>query len=421
MKDSGKAIVLKNTIMLYAMTAAKYIFPLLLFPYLTRALTPTYYGIITYMTSIANYVSIVIDFGFNLSATRKIAQNKNDPEKVQKIYSAVVAGRGLLALASGVAVFILSLFTPILRENFPVLFAYYLSMAVLVFLPDYIYRGFEKMQGITIRYVISKIVTTVLTLLVVKGPEQILYVPIFNGVGNLCSVLFTLFDLKKTFGISLVRTCWRDIREEISSSWIFFVSTFATTAFTFANTLFMGFVDMSETDIAYWGVAFQLISLVLSMYDPIVSSLYPRMVISKDIKLIRYAFFLIMPIVVAGCIFCYFGAPLFVQIVGGEGYEGAILIFRLMIPVLLFSYPAQLFGFPVLGPIGQEKYVTTATVIGSIFHVLGLVLLLLAGQFTLITIAVLRSITEFVFMAMRVYFFMKNKHLYSSEPCRQPA
>ena len=41
MKDSGKAIVLKNTIMLYAMTAAKYIFPLLLFPYLTRALTPT--------------------------------------------------------------------------------------------------------------------------------------------------------------------------------------------------------------------------------------------------------------------------------------------------------------------------------------------------------------------------------------------
>ena len=397
------------------MTVAKYVFPLLLFPYLTRILTPSFYGIITYMTSVANYVSIIIDFGFNLSATRKIATNKDNREKVQTIYSAVVIGRVALAIISGIVVFILALFVPIMRENLGVLIAYYFSTAVLVFLPDYIYRGFEKMQGITIRYVIAKIITTVLTLVIVKGPEQILLVPLFNGIGNVCSVVFTIFDLKKKYGIRITRVTMSSVLEEIKSSWVFFISTFATTAFTLANTLFMGFVNMSEVDIAYWGVAFQLISIVISLYDPIVSSLYPRMVISKDLKLIKYAFFIIMPIVVLGCIVCYFAAPFFVKIVGGEGYEGAIIIFRLMIPVLLFSYPAQLFGFPVLGPIGKEKSVTAATIIGSLFHILSLCLLLVTNNFTLIMIAILRSITEMVFMTMRVFFFFKHRHIYTTK------
>lgn len=409
--DNDGNIVLKNSIMLYLMTFAKYLFPLLLFPYLTRILMSEYYGIVTYMTSIVNYISMIIDFGFNFSATRKISINRYDVKKIREIYTAVIKAKIILGIISGVFISLFIPFVPILKENLIVLIAYYISTVILVFLPDFIYRGLEEMKGITIRYCLSKAITTILTILVVKGPDQLIWVPIFNGVGNAISILFTWIHLKRKFNILFTKIRIQESIEEIKGSFIFFVSTFASTAFTFANIIFMGFADFSESDIAYWGVAFQLITLVMSLYEPITASIYPRMVKSRNVKLIKNALVYVMPIILVGVIVCYFGAPFFVNIVAGAGYEISVNIFRIMLPVLIFTYPAQILGFPVLGPIHKEKYVTITTIMTAVFHLSGLVFLLSVNKFILINIAVLRSITELVLMLLRIYFYYLNRRV----------
>lgn len=410
------SIVLKNTFSLYFMTIAKYVFPLLLFPYLTRILGTETYGVVTYMTAVANYVSLVIDFGFNFSATRKISKCREDKRAVAKVYASVVQAKVMLGLLSGVGVVVLVPFIPILRENFAVLIAYYISTVILVFLPDFIYRGFEQMQGVTIRYVLSKAITTALTLLLVKGPEHLLLVPIFSGVGNLVSIMFTWIHIKKSFGLTFRFESFRCALLEIKESSVFFISTFASTAFTLANTLFMGIVNLSETDIACWGVAFQLISIVMSLYEPITTSIYPRMVSSKNLKLIHMALFLAMPVILTGIVFCYFMAPILVDIVAGTGYDTAVDVFRIMLPVLLFTYPAQLLGFPVLGAVNKEKYATSSTVVSAIFHIVGLILLIASRSFTLVSVAILRSMTEFIFMVLRICFYLKVRRCFVERP-----
>ncbi len=415
--NKDENVVIHNTFMLYLMTIAKYVFPLLLFPYLTRVLTSDYYGIVTYMTSVVSYVSLIIDFGFNFSATRKIAQAKDNIERINQITANVIQAKVILAAASGLFVMILVPFVPLLKENLLVLVAYYLSTAILAFLPDFVYRGLEQMQGITIRYVLSKIITTILTLLVVKGPEDLIFVPIFNGVGNLFSILVTWIHLNKNFNVKFLLRKWRESLTELKESFVFFVSTFASTAFTLANTILMGFVDMSTSDIACWGVAFQLISVVMSLYEPITSSLYPRMVSAKKLKLLKMAICLVLPLIVVGLVICWVGAEFFVEIVSGPGYEKAVWVFRLMLPVLLFTYPAQVLGFPALAPVHQEKYATRATVIAAVFHILGLILLIVFNQFLLLNIAVLRSITELIFMCVRVYYFSRIRGYYNE--CKQ--
>ncbi len=409
-------VVLKNTFMLYLMTIAKYVFPLLLFPYLTRVLGVEKYGVVTYMTAVASYVSLAIDFGFNFSATRKISKCRDDKQAVAKVFASVVQAKVILGLLSGVGVALLVPFVHILRENFVVLVAYYFSTLLLAFLPDFIYRGTEQMQGMTMRYVLSKAVTTGLTLLLVKGPEHLLLVPIFNGVGNLVSVVFTWSHLKKLIGITFHFEPLRYSFSEIRESCVFFISTFASTAFTLANTALMGIVSLQEADIACWGVAFQLVSIVISLYEPITTSIYPRMVSSKNLKLVRTALFLAIPVILVGIAFCYFMAPILVNIVAGEGYDAAIKIFRIMLPVLLFTYPAQLLGFPVLSAVNKEKYATISTVVSAIFHVVGLILLIAFQAFTLVSVAILRSMTEFVFMNLRVYFYMKVRKCFAERP-----
>lgn len=410
MNKSNK-ILAKNTSMLYLMTIAKYVFPLLLFPYLTRVLTPSYYGIITFMTSITSYLSILIDFGFNFSATRKIAQNKTDTAFVNRVYASVVQGKVILALAGGIVVLCIAPFIAILRENPLLLLFYYLSVVLLAFLPDFIYRGMEQMQGITFRYVLSKAITTVLTLLIVKGPQDILLVPLLNGAGNMVAILFTWVNIKRTYQVKYKPVSLRQSFSDLKESTVFFISTFASTAFTAANTLFMGFVNMPAAQIACWGVAFQLISVVMSLYEPITSSVYPRMVLSKDFGIIKKILLIIQPLIICGLVFCYFTAPLLIKIVAGVGYEEAIPVFRYMLPVLFFTFPAQLLGFPVLGALKKEKYATRATVLAAIFHISGLIVLCACGYFSLISLAVLRSCTEFIFMLARVQYVWKNRKL----------
>ena len=97
------------------------------------------------------------------------------------------------------------------------------------------------------------------------------------------------------------------------------------------------------------------------------------------------------------------------NIVGGENYEDAYVLFRFMIPILLFSFPAQVYGWPTLGAIGKVKSTTVSTVITASVQVLGLVVLIVTDNFDLISIALLRCFTEFLLMAIRMFIAYRNK------------
>ena len=138
--------LIKNTIMLYIMTAGKYLLPLITLPYLTRVLTPNYYGIATYMTSTMTYFQVLIDFGFIYSATRDASLHRADKKRLGEILSQTIAAKLILCLLGFLIMLIMVPFVTIMKENFVLTLLYFLSVAITIFLPDYIYRGLEKME-----------------------------------------------------------------------------------------------------------------------------------------------------------------------------------------------------------------------------------------------------------------------------------
>ena len=70
--------VVNNTAMLYIMSIAKLIFPLLTFPYLTRVLSEDAYGFVSYTKTCMNYMQLIIDFGFILSSVKDIVNANGD-------------------------------------------------------------------------------------------------------------------------------------------------------------------------------------------------------------------------------------------------------------------------------------------------------------------------------------------------------
>lgn len=98
-----------NTFFLYIMTFSTQLLNVITVPYLTRVLGPTTYGRIGLAVAYMTYVQLILDFGFLLSATQKVAQNKTDTEFLSKLVSAVTAIK--LVLSAVVAIVFLAFFS----------------------------------------------------------------------------------------------------------------------------------------------------------------------------------------------------------------------------------------------------------------------------------------------------------------------
>ena len=404
--------IASNTIMLYLMTFAKMIFPLITLPYLTRILSIDGYAVVAYVKSAMVYMQIFLDFGFMLSATKEIARADNCKEKISEIFGEALTAKIVLAIAGCVIILISCFFIPILFDNIIYTFLAYISVALTILLPDFLFRGIEKMESITIRFIIMRGISTVLTFVFVKGDKQLFVIPILDIVGALSAIIWTWTEIYR-LGYKPIFVSFKRVMNALKVSFIYFVSDAATTAFGALNTLLVG-IYLSKQDIAFWSVAMQLISAVQSLYSPINSGIYPQMVRDKNMKLVVKIFSLCLPVIVGGTLFAYFGGEWVIVLISGEKYREAVGIFRWLLPLLLISFPSMLFGWPCLGAIDKQKAVTISTVSSAILQIVILVILIVMGHLSLFTIALTRIISEVLLLTVRLFYCYKYRREFNN-------
>lgn len=403
MTSSNKTFA-KNTFFLYIMTGAKFVLPLIITACLTRRLGPDAYGVISYLTPVMGYFILLFDFGFNFSATKKIAQHRADPVLIEKTIAAVYTAKILLVLAGFLPLMLLLLCIDLLRQYVLLTVLYYLSTAAQIFIPDFLYRGLEKMEGVTTRYILAKLITAVLIFLAVRDDGGLILVPLAYLIGTVAAALHTNHHMAKKLGYRVALGGLREAAAELRESGIYFVSTFASTALSVTSTFVMGIVGMPTAQIAYWGVAFQVVQAVQAMYDPITTSIYPHVAGKRDHKFVLLITLCLLPLVAAGCVLLYWLAGLAVKIIAGSAYLAAVPVLQALTPMLLFSFVAQMLGFPLLGALGRERQASFTTLVAAGAQILGLVGLALSHHFTLLSLALLRNVTELIFMILRIYF-----------------
>lgn len=406
MKKQGNELA-KNTAMLYIMNIAKIIIPLVSLPYLTRVLSKDAYGIVAYVKAVMQYMQIVIDFGFLLSATKDIVQTKGITSKINAVLGDTLLAKLLLVAVAFIVLGILTVTIPLLRANILLTLLSFVPVALTCLLMDYLFRGIEQMQVITYRYVAMKLISTALAFVFVRSDADILWIPILDILGSLVAVFLVAFEVKKR-GYQLVFTGFRSVLNKLKDSFIYFLSNMATTTFNALNTLLIG-IYMNAQDVADWSLCLQMVTAVTSMYAPVTESLYPHMVKTKDLGLVKKTAKIFMTLIVIGCVLLFFIAQYVLFIVGGEGYIDTAPLLRSFIPLLFFCFPAMLVGWPTLGAINRVSETTKTTIITASLQLTGMILLVVMDSFTVINLALLRGCTEACLFVLRFYYVRKYR------------
>ena len=410
-KEREKGSFIENAVMLYILQFSNMFLGLVTVPYQTRIMGAEIFGKLNVAAAIMMYFQLLMDFGFILSAVAKISRHRDDPQVLSKVLTCVTWAKALFFAVSLLVVELC--ISPGLEDNSMRLmyFFYLLATGTNSFLPDYMYKGLERMSIITVRTVLIKLFFTAMIFLFLRTKEQYFLVPLFTAIGNTGAIVAVYWHLIKKMGVHFCRVTVREVFLEIKESFWFFVSKIASTVYTSTNTIILGGMDASGAlPGTYSAASDKIITPVRNMMNPISDSLYPHMIKHRNFKLIKRTLLIFMPLIALGCgVLFVFAEPICIGFFGDD-FGASILPLRALLPVVLFTLPNYVLGFPTLGAMGLAKYANLSTVFGTVIHLINLGIAFFTGHLDVLTLCLLTSLTEFLILLFRVVVIFLNRN-----------
>ncbi len=405
-----RSSLVENTILLYILQFSTLALGLLTQGYQVRVMGMEAVGILGAAQYTVNFFQILIDFGFVMSATAKIAQHREDKAYLDRILTCVVLAKCLFSLLSFAILFVI--IAPGLGDG-RILLAYslyLLSTVALSLLPDFMYRGLEQMAAITVRAVSIKLFATVMIFVFIHSPQDYWMVPFFMVVGHLGALLLVYRHLYTKIGVRFCRVRFSQVWEEIKTSAQFFFSKAAEAVNVNLNGVILNQVAGPAT-VGLFTNADKIIAAARNGMSPIADSIYPHMMKHRNFGVIKQALLFVYPVILLGCTGVFVLAkPLLVLWLGPEG-EQVVLPLRLLLPVAALTYPNYILGFPTLGAMGLSRHANWSVIFGTGVYLAGAAVCHWTVGLHLVSLCLLATLTELATLSYRIVVIVKNRRL----------
>ena len=352
-----------NFMWLSLLQVAGYVFPLITLPYLARVIGVDGFGKIAFAMAVMVWIQTIADWGFNFTATRDVAQNREHPERVAQIFSDVLWARCLLMILSLVVLLLLIVCFETFRENWAVLLVSFLMIPGHILFPDWFFQAIERMKYITLLNLLMKVVFTVAVFLFIKEREDFLLQPLFTSLGYVISGIIALYVILVKWHYRLQRPNFKQAVSQIKSSTDVFINNLFPNLYNSFSTMLLGFWEgpvangLLDAGSKFVNLVQQLILVVSRVFYPFLSRQ-----IDKHQVYVR----LNMIVAIVGSLLLFMMAPFLMQWFFTPEFEQAIPIMRLMSISLIFLALSNVYGTNYLIVVGRERELRNITMIASV-------------------------------------------------------
>ena len=403
-----KKNLLENFLSLGALQIISYVIPLITLPYLSRVLGVAKFGLVFFAFAFMQYFIILTDFGFGLSATREIAINRHNQNNLSNIFNSVTTLKLIFLLISFLILLISFIFVPKIRTEWIVFLLSFLMVIGNAIYPVWFFQGMERMKYITFLNILSKTIFLVLIFIFVKQDTDYKIVPLLNSLGFLVSGIIGFIFAIQNFNIKLYIPKIQSIKKQFKYSAEFFISRVSVSLYTNTNSFCLGLIG-SNIMVGYYVAAEKIYQAISGLQAPLSQALYPFVAKNKNVKLFRRIFLIAVSI---NCLICLAGFIFtkdIITIFYGADMQEAYKVFRIFCIIALVTFPSIMIGYPLLGAMGYTKSANGSVIVGSIIHIMGLLVLFLTQKMNIYTIAFMVLITESIVFLIRLTYTLKYK------------
>ena len=273
-RQALRHVAVRNALFLYGVQFTTYVFPFVTLSFLSRTISPDKIGLIGVATTFMWYFMTITDYGFNLTATRRIAIQKESPDAVNQIFNSVILTKGVLTAAGFVLMMVIVFMVPTYRDHWLLFPLCFLNVVGNWLFPMWLYQGMEKMGQVAVRDFTAKLLATVLTLLVVRRESDYLYAAGIQAGAAALSGALSLALAPRVCGVRFMRIPWSNVLTTLRQGWPVFLSQ-AAISLTSTNVVLLTFVTTNK-EIAFYTTANRLVVNMRMLVIPISTALYPH-------------------------------------------------------------------------------------------------------------------------------------------------
>ncbi|WP_321472969.1 oligosaccharide flippase family protein [uncultured Paludibaculum sp.] len=364
--------LLGDLLALYGVQAMSFAVPLLTLPYLARALQPAAWGNLVFAEAFARYTAILVEYGFQLSATREIARARHHPAQRAAHIGGVLGGQLLLATAALCAIPPLLVWGTPFHGRAPLLglaLAWGLALATS---PLWYFQGMERMKVMAGIDITAKTVAASGLFLLVRHPGDETRAVALQAVMAILSTIagFLLAARETAIPRPSLAAGWAALRSGFS----LFLFRGAVSLYTTANVLILG-LFAAPAAVGIFGGAERLIRAAMACFAPLNQTFFPRIsyLMERDPaaarRTARASVFIMLALGLGLGAFLAAAAPSIVAILLGSHYTAAVPVLRLLALLAPLVALSNVLGLQWMLPLSLERDFNRILVAAGLFNV----------------------------------------------------
>ena len=410
---SNKNTVNQNTRLLHNIAAlgsvqvVSNLLPLITLPYVTRVLGAEAWGTVAMVQVVIGYFTMVTNWGFGMSGTRKVAAHRNDPDQLSEIFFAAWAGQWLISVVAILMLGLFVVFVPFFNQH-AVFYLFGIGGIISsVLFPVWFLNGMERMREVATIQIATRAVAVPLIFLLIQGPED---APLMLAIGAITGMLggtITILWMRRKLGLTWRWPSQSRAIHELREGAAIFGSTVWISLYTTLTPLLLG-VFASHAAVGYYTLADRVRLLTQSALSPISQALFPRMShlfktdVMKAHALLKKSSRLILLMSALASVSLWILAEYIVILLAGEQFRPAISVLHWLAPLPFVISLSNIFGVQYLISTGK---INLANRVLAIAGTLGIITLPLAIIYYQEIGAALATLIIEVFVTCGFYYY----------------
>lgn len=371
--------VRRNVSWLALAQAANYVLSLVVLPYLFRTLGPAGFGWVALSQATAQYFCIPVDYGFEITGTRKVAST-SDPRELGRVASGIMLARIVLLVWATAIYAVLIVSVPVFRrEALTFMGSWFLVLGVGL-KPFWLLQGRQWMASVAMSHFIGKIVLVFSLFFLVSEPNHYARTAWVYGLSITLTSLVGWLRILPSREVAWEKPTWRRAKAELVDGASAFLTVASSGFYTATPVLVAGLIG-GEAASGLLGAVDRVIKALKGLLVPIIQGGFPviagayREGPQVALRLVRK----VGSIIVLGSGTASIGLFLFsgaiVSVLMGSGFEDAVPVLRIMAPIPVLVGISMVVVHYVLYAQGEDSKVLSVVLPSGVLGLAGMLAL----------------------------------------------